>query len=461
MPTLYFNYLLDAGINPANLAAPPAAAAQVYASSDNGATWHLLATNQPSQLPKYISVSSNTGSGDPAQGVQPLFNATTDTSGNPVWRQARVDLSAFAGDSNIKLKFNFASGTANNNHKGFSIDDIIVGLASRGEMVTQPPTTSSTPAPSTAFFPLPQNPNPNAPSQVLVGAYELSIRRGQEYATSANGSNAISLTQQLTPNGLAPTFSLIAPSAFALVVPDPPTLIANGQTFTISDGTNSVTFEFADYGVATLSRGPTSGPVGPNHVGIALVAGESATDLTRSILQAINGQTSSTFKVGAFLDASGTKLYLAGAASVNTASAPFLTYAPQITNGDTFTLSDGTHSLTFQFEDASGSVPTGSGHIAVPFTASDSPQTIAANILKAINAQTGATFAVSASIKDGTDRAPFLALRLRATASTCFARRSSTAAVRRVWRTSWTSRPRRTIGWPRPSPWSHPERRRW
>ena len=119
----------------------------------------LLATNNSilstadltAELPEFISVSAN-ASGHPQQRVQELF----DNTGG--WRQARVDLSDFAGASDLQLRFDFSTaGTMNqgtpgdefgdffdisraqqNNFDGAFIDDIMIGFAERGEMVTGP-----------------------------------------------------------------------------------------------------------------------------------------------------------------------------------------------------------------------------------------------------------------------------------------------------------------------------------
>ena len=77
------------------------------------------------------------------------------------WRQARIDLADYAGQSNLRLRFDFATPGAitpddsmpadvegwgwshrsraeNNRFEGFYIDDIIIGFAERGEMITGP-----------------------------------------------------------------------------------------------------------------------------------------------------------------------------------------------------------------------------------------------------------------------------------------------------------------------------------
>ena len=65
----------------------------------------------------------------------------------------------------------------NNRYEGFYIDDIIVGFAERGEMITGPADQRR----DTSFFQLPQNPVFRRPVQSLVGEYQLEIRRGTEY----------------------------------------------------------------------------------------------------------------------------------------------------------------------------------------------------------------------------------------------------------------------------------------
>ena len=86
---------------------------------------------------------------------------------------------------------------ANNQFEGFYIDDIIVGLAERGEMVT------SAPASETGFFDV-NTPLPSAdkvPAQFLQGPYQLEIRRGAEYGANENASKAdVKISQTFDTN---------------------------------------------------------------------------------------------------------------------------------------------------------------------------------------------------------------------------------------------------------------------
>ncbi len=221
-PTVYFNYWLqteNAEGTPANNAMRDSA--RVFISKDDGLTWELIATNNSvrntsdSELATYASVSTRIdgepGIQDPRQQVQELF----DTSD---WRQARIDLGEYAGQANLRFRFDFSTagemnpqqvdaagavlgsaalsgnfqngpkdgnwrGTANN-YEGFYVDDIMVGFAERGEMVTGATA-------QTAFFDV-NTPDPvTAPSQSLSGPYQLEIRRGSEYAEQIPSGSTI------------------------------------------------------------------------------------------------------------------------------------------------------------------------------------------------------------------------------------------------------------------------------
>ena len=222
MPALYFNYYLEtqsADSTTGNMRD----AARVWITADNGVTWELLATNNsiPStadtadaERPYFLSVNGNLSSNS-NQRVQELWDETASNGGGSSngWRQARVDLSQYAGQANLQLRFDFTTagrmdtrtlrdvngdGTLeqlnnltgvvdgdfsdeqrgqNNDYEGFYVDDIIIGFTERGEMVT------GGQANQTDFFytELP-NGQQSVPQKVLSGAYTLTIRRGTEYA---------------------------------------------------------------------------------------------------------------------------------------------------------------------------------------------------------------------------------------------------------------------------------------
>ncbi len=223
LPTLYFNYFLETQ-NANSITGGMRDSVRVFIFDSTlgaGGDWIQLATNNSTlapatnpdagELSSYLTASQREGVGNDNQQVQELFDNTG------VWRQARIDLSEFVGRSDLRLRFDFAtSGTfssslssdntpndgddsidqmqgdhtgnilsnqqaQNNNFEGFYIDDIIIGFAERGEMVT------GAQADQTAFFNLPQNPTFGAPTQLLSGGYQLEIRRGTEYAAPPNG----------------------------------------------------------------------------------------------------------------------------------------------------------------------------------------------------------------------------------------------------------------------------------
>ncbi|MCA9093620.1 MAG: hypothetical protein KDA68_09055, partial [Planctomycetaceae bacterium] len=211
-PTLYFNYFLETE----DAAGPFSSdtmrdSARVYVTTDDGMTWTLVATNNTTksvadgsaELPakSYESSHATTRSN---QVVQELFDNTGD------WRQARIDLGDFAGKPNVQLRFEFstsavfdilgknrttlsgnASGNAaeggqDNNHEGFYIDDIIVGFAERGEMVTNAPTSN----PTDNVFVQPDQDEPAFLGAVYpAGQYQLEIRRGTEMAVQYDLNN--------------------------------------------------------------------------------------------------------------------------------------------------------------------------------------------------------------------------------------------------------------------------------
>ncbi len=213
-PTLYFNYFLETENANAATNAAMRDSARVQISNDGGATWQLLATNNSvlstagtlAELPRFVSPSVN-ASTHPRQRVQELFDNTGQ------WRQARVDLSEFAGTADLLIRFDFATSGSmnqglasdaygnfnnrekalNNTFEGFYIDDVIIGFAERGEMVTGATGQSQ-------YFTIPQNPNANDPRQVLVGDYQLEIRRGTEYGTTVTTDGDIAIVQTFDTN---------------------------------------------------------------------------------------------------------------------------------------------------------------------------------------------------------------------------------------------------------------------
>lgn len=225
-PTFYFDYFLET--EDSNHSHPEPAlvrdSARVFIGvplANGTIRWDLLATNNSvldnpntgeieGEIPTFLSASTTAHPDNARQQVQ-LLHDNTD-----VWRQARVDLSRYAGLTNLQLRFDFSTAGAmpgfdptqyedefgNLNHReragfnpngnvglntfqGFFVDNFTIGLAERGEMVTNAPV-------NTDFFttptPLNKNPSVPVPSQVLTGPYQLEVRRSAEYALSSGGT---------------------------------------------------------------------------------------------------------------------------------------------------------------------------------------------------------------------------------------------------------------------------------
>jgi hypothetical protein len=176
-----------------------------------------------------------------------------------------------------------ATRSQNNNFEGLYLDDFIIGLAERGESVSNAP-------PDTTFTTV-----PGSGSEILVGPYQVEIRGGSEYGqplstrTTNNGGNnnpnnlsvneRIRLTQAFDPNqALSGAVELRFNDASS---------ITDGETITVSDGNNSITFEFDD--ISIPSGQPGSG-VRPGNFPIPYdpVAGESAQTIAARFRDAVN-----------------------------------------------------------------------------------------------------------------------------------------------------------------------------
>lgn len=129
----------------------------------------------------------------------------------------------FTGDS--FSAFNQPARAQSNNFEGVYIDDFIIGVAGRGEMVLGPTGNN------TNFVA-----NPAATNQILTGPYQFEIRGGDEYGIPTTTS--INLTR---------SFDADARSASGLAIrfKDASQLVA-GDTFNVGDGPRIVTFELDD-----------------------------------------------------------------------------------------------------------------------------------------------------------------------------------------------------------------------
>lgn len=109
-PALYFNYLLDTedtNFNPGT--SPHRDSFRVFVQQESGA-WNLLATNdsfESAGLTDQFDFAPDTaGAGQPVSQTHPNVAPLFDGAG---WRQARVDLSNYAGLAGLKLRFDFST----------------------------------------------------------------------------------------------------------------------------------------------------------------------------------------------------------------------------------------------------------------------------------------------------------------------------------------------------------------
>jgi hypothetical protein len=235
-PVLYFNYLLQTeNAGSAFDRDDMRDSARVFISA-NGGAWQVVATNNSvrseyrtsnGELPNFVSASSALTTANNQQ-VQELYDTAT-------WRQARIDLGKWAGQTNLRLRFDFstagefdgsqrdAAGNqinsingfanttgnfqgdeqrsrergANNDHEGFYVDDVIIGYAERGEMVTGAAVNQ------TSFFDIatPAAAANYLAEQSLAGPYQLEIRRGTEYGVQPRRSDPdVAIVRQFGTN---------------------------------------------------------------------------------------------------------------------------------------------------------------------------------------------------------------------------------------------------------------------
>jgi parallel beta-helix repeat protein len=204
----------------------------------------------------------------------------------------------------------------NNAHEGVYIDDVIVGFAGRGEMVTghfDPLTQLSTdppeePAGVATFTPLPTRDFID-PQRITTGTFQLNVRRGTEYGASVGGSNPlISLFDTFDVNDRhVQGFAIVTLAASALF---------DGQTFRINGLLGTQTFEF-DF----------DNSVTADHIRVALGAGDDAHTVATKIRDAINNVPAALkFEPKAGVDSESDRVNIFGAIEVDSGPLGLITY---------------------------------------------------------------------------------------------------------------------------------------
>ena len=163
-----------------------------------------------------------------------------------------------------------------NAHEGIYIDDLIIGFAERGEVVIGG-TENSTFIRNPQLFnvELPVNFFPD--NEIHEGAYQLEIRRATEFGiTVGDVGQEILLNRSFDTNDrLTNAVSFTAPAGHTLV---------EGQTFSLSDGSKRLTFEFDDLSIGN--------GVATNNVRIPYNISDTDVQIARRIRDAINSPAS-------------------------------------------------------------------------------------------------------------------------------------------------------------------------
>ena len=205
------------------------------------------------------------------------------------------------GSGTLNASSGFFSNTRgqDNLHEGIYIDDIIIGLAERGEMVTGSTNDS--------------NYIPNAglqENQNLVGPYTLEMRRGPTYdfPTILGDSPSFNTNQRLNQS-----VSIIADAGADIV---------EGSTFTLSDSVHQVTFEF-DF----------DGSVKPGNIRVPFTADDTANVVASRIRDAINSfPAQQAFDISA-QNADGTRTGISTNNQVNLLAGRYSKYATFVDEG--------------------------------------------------------------------------------------------------------------------------------
>lgn len=179
---------------------------------------------------------------------------------------------------------NYQNGARDNAHEGAYIDDIVIGFAERGELVTAAtPTAADEPFVDSGELSLTSPAETPRPTQ--SGPYQLEIRDASEYVASGDVSREF-------PNlvdGRFRTFDTnerLVSDAVSLVT-KPASEILDGSTFTIAGENKRVTFEFD----VLPASGPSNGfAQNANRVVVQIPSNATAEQVADTIIARINSQ---------------------------------------------------------------------------------------------------------------------------------------------------------------------------
>jgi len=205
------------------------------------------------------------GVGDPGPlGLSGPSDPTTALAGSGLFGDRFGAFGTSAGlNGTVTAATPGALGMRDNQHEGVYIDNIIIGFASRGEMVT-----SSAPSADPQFV---VN-TAQRGGEINQGEYQLEIRQATEYGQTATGVPALQLFQGFDVNDRLVDGLTLTPA--------PGYFYRDGQSFALSDGTAVVTFEFED---VTVGNGTAVG-----NAAILFDPSDSQVVMARRIRDAIN-----------------------------------------------------------------------------------------------------------------------------------------------------------------------------
>ncbi|MFG0262763.1 MAG: PPC domain-containing protein, partial [Novipirellula sp. JB048] len=182
-------------------------------------------------------------------------------SATATWHQGRIPLDAFAGHSEVRVEFTYTPLDAGGvpvvgTSDGLFLDDFIVGFAERGE---------------TVFGARPGEDGFSGNGTGESGEYQLELRPGTRYATPTVGGTILNLDFD-TNDRHSESITIVAPAGDQIV---------DGDTFVISDGSVSQTFEFTS----------TANSVQFGNTPVLFTATDQPHEIARSIRTAIKTQT--------------------------------------------------------------------------------------------------------------------------------------------------------------------------
>ena len=165
------------------------------------------------------------------------------------------------------------------------IDDIVIGFAERGEMITGTTAGSNNFNPAFGYQEV-GGIGGNGISENPTGSYQLEVRTSADYGTTSGTQLRLETTPVAQLGRTIDTNDRLSKS-FALVF-DAASQVRDGATFTLSDGFNTATYEFD----VTTSAADRRVGVTPGNIGIAVFVNDTSVTIARAIRDAINSVTS-------------------------------------------------------------------------------------------------------------------------------------------------------------------------